>query len=215
MVWLTIVSYLTMVTVFRLMGKREVGELSLFDVVIFMMMAELGVNLIEDPDLTFKDIYLPLVILLFCQRFSAYLALKFPRARRLFDGEASYIYKDGKFNLKAMRKERYSLTDFLQQLHEKEIKGLQDLDYALLESSGKLSAFKKDKQESTGVVYDVVLYGVLQKNILRQAGLTEEDVKKFLRSNGCIGYQNIFYLSVDGDNQWFLKSFNDVLTFAD
>lgn len=57
MVWLTIISYLTMVIVFRLMGKREVGELSLFDVVIFMMMAELGVNLIEDPDLTFKDIY--------------------------------------------------------------------------------------------------------------------------------------------------------------
>ncbi len=215
MVWLTIISYLTMVTVFRLMGKREVGELSLFDVVIFMMMAELGVNLIEDPDLTFKDIYLPLVILLLCQRLSAYLALKFPRARRLFDGEASYIYKDGKFNLKAMRKERYSLTDFLQQLHEKDIKGLQDLDYALLEASGKLSAFKKDQQESTGVVYDVILYGVLQKNILRQSGLTEGDVNDFLRKKGYKGYHHIFYLSVDGEKQWFLKSFNDVLTSAD
>jgi uncharacterized membrane protein YcaP (DUF421 family) len=197
------------------MGKREVGELSLFDVVIFMMMAELGVNLIEAPDLTFKDIYLPLVVLLLCQRFSAYLALKFPRPHRLFDGEATYIYKDGKFNLKAMRKERYSLTDFLQQLHEKEIKGLQDLDYALLESSGKLSAFKKDKQGSTGIVYDVILYGVLQKNILRQSGLTEADVHTFLRMEGYEGYQQIFYLSVSSEHQWFLKSFKDVLTFAD
>ncbi|GEN56025.1 DUF421 domain-containing protein [Halolactibacillus alkaliphilus] len=214
MVVLTIISYLSMVIVFRLMGKREVGELSIFDVVIFMMIAELGANLIEDPSLSFTDIYIPIGILVVCQRFSATLALKIPYIRQFFDGEAVIIYREGKFNLQAMRKERYSLTDFIQQLHDKDIRGIQELDYALLESSGKLTAFKKTGSEGHGVVYDVILYGKIQKQTLRQSGLTEQALWDYLKLARVDAMTHVLYLSVDQHDTWFLKKDTDIFTVS-
>lgn len=214
MVILTIISSISMVVVFRLMGKREVGELSIFDVVIFMMIAELGANLIEDPSLSFSDIYLPIGILVLCQRVSATLALKAPYIRQFFDGEAVIIYREGKFNLQAMQKERYSLTDFIQQLHDKDIRGIQELDYALLESSGKLTAFKKDGSEARGVVYGVILYGKIQKQTLRQSGLTEQALWDYLKLFRVDAITEVLYLSVDQHDTWCLKKDTDIFNVS-
>ena len=166
----TLIGFFTFFILLRFMGKREVGQLSLFDLIIILSIADLMVLGIDgfDQDLFYSII--PMLIVALIQRIIAFLSLKFAKIRDLIDGKSSYIIINGKVNIKEMKKQRYNMGDLYTQLRSLGIKSIQEVEIAILETSGNLSAFKikKDVDASLPIIVsgeiDYILLESLGKN---------------------------------------------------
>ncbi len=135
----TIVIYLSVLVVMRLMGKREVGQLSTFDLVVAIMIAEIAVFPLEDLSIPIYIGLIPVATLLGAEIFFSYLCLYSRFFRELIEGRPSLIIADGKIMEKEMRRQRYNINDLLGQLREKNVFDISDVQYAILETSGELS----------------------------------------------------------------------------
>ncbi|MCZ4249464.1 DUF421 domain-containing protein [Bacillus amyloliquefaciens] len=180
----TIVLYIIILVIFRLMGKREIGELSILDFVVSIMIAEIAVLAIENVEDQLLHTIVPIVILMIIQVSLAFVSLKSQKIRQLLDGKPTTIIKQGKIDERAMRSQRYNFDDLLMQLRENNIERISDVSYAVLESSGKLSIVKKknnkDKQLETPLIVD----GVVQNEHLDRIGKDKQWLEKNLAKRG-------------------------------
>lgn len=184
--------YILIAVVYRFMGKREIGELSIMDFIVSIFIAELAAIAIENyNDSMFLSI-IPIVILVSLQLVASRVSLKNEKARNMIDGEPSMIINRGKINFKEMLKQRYNLDDLLTQLRAKSIKSIEEVDYAILETSGKLSVFKKDDDKQRTYPLPVILDGKVQEDVLLQIQKDREWLDHTLQKEG---YQlsEIFY----------------------
>ncbi|CAM3321432.1 DUF421 domain-containing protein [Paenibacillus lupini] len=151
----TVLIYFVVFLIMRFMGKREIGKLSVFDLVISVMIAEIAVIVIEDVDRSMWEGVLPMIVLLLIQVGIAFIALKNRKLRLLFDGKPSVIIAKGKLNRDVMRKQRYNLDDLLLQLRENKVQTVADVEFAILETTGKLSVVPKEGMGERGEDGDV------------------------------------------------------------
>ncbi len=140
----TVLVYFAVFFMLRIMGKREIGKLSIFDLVISIMIAEIAVFVIEDTKKPLIEGFLPMFTLVGIQLLFAYAILKSLKLRELFDGQPSYIIQNGKLNRKEMSKHRYNLSDLMLQLRQSNITDVADVEFAILETTGKLTVVKKE-----------------------------------------------------------------------
>jgi uncharacterized membrane protein YcaP (DUF421 family) len=207
----TIFLYFVILVIFRLMGKREIGELSILDLVVFIMIAELAVLAIEEPKDPLIHTVLPMTVLLVIQVGLAYWSLKNQKMRELLDGKPSVIIEHGKINEKEMKKQRYNFNDLLVQLRDKNIKNIADVEFAILEPSGRLSVFEKEeqqkkKQESLNLPF--IVDGIIQDDHLAREDKTHLWLRQELRKLGykdikrisyCSYHNGVFYIDVKGE----------------
>lgn len=142
----TLLIYIVVFLVIRFMGKREIGKLSVFDLVISVMIAESAVLVIEDTKRPIWEGILPMVTLLVIQLVLSFIILKNRKLRMVFDGKPSLIISKGKLNRDVMKKQRYNLDDLMLQLRENKIQNVADVEFAILETSGKLSIIPKSPE---------------------------------------------------------------------
>ncbi|GFN33599.1 DUF421 domain-containing protein [Paenibacillus xylaniclasticus] len=142
----TVLIYLVVFLVMRFMGKREIGKMSVLDLIISFMIAEIAVIVIEDTSRSMWHGVFPMALLMVIQIIISFIAMKNRKIRLLFDGKPSIIVQNGKLNRSVMRKGRYNLDDLMLQLRENGVSTVGDVDFAILETSGKLSVIKKEKE---------------------------------------------------------------------
>ncbi|MCT2537990.1 DUF421 domain-containing protein [Aquibacillus koreensis] len=204
----TILTYILVVILFRMMGKREIGELSLLDIVIFIMVAEMAVFSIEDPSSTIWHAIIPMIVLLLIQRLTAWLSLKSFFFRDWFEGKPSVIISKGKIDEYEMKKQRYNFSDLMQQLRENGTKSIQDVEFAILEASGKLSIFEKDNTQQAispdGYVVPLILDGKIQKESLIKINQSELWLEEELKKRGYMSIKSISFCSLDSNEQWYI-----------
>ena len=201
----TIMYYFLLTFIFRIMGKREVGQMGTFDLVVYILIAELVAMGIEhDSDLFIQLI--PIMILGTLQIVFAKISLKSNLFRKIVDGNPSIIIKNGIISFKEMVKQRYTLDDLLQQLRENKIKSIEEVGYAVLENNGSLSVFKND--EKNYYPLPIIVDGKIEKNALK-------DIKKDKRWLNMILYKknielkNVFY-AFNKDNELYIIKKSDI-----
>lgn len=150
LVFRTVFVYLIVYLVIRIMGKREVGKLSIFDLVISIIIAEIAVFVIEDVKKPLSEGVIPIATLVIIQIGIAYLSLKSQRIRQLLEGSPSYIIRHGKLDREEMRKQRYNLDDLMLQLRQSRITNIADVEFAILETTGKLTVIEKRSEQENG-----------------------------------------------------------------
>lgn len=209
----TLFLYLLIVIIFRLMGKREIGELSLLDLVVFIMIGEMAVVAIEKPDKPLFIAILPMLLLLLIQRTLSVFSLKSQKVRDALDGQPSVIIDQGQINEQEMRKQRYNIDDLLTQLREKDIKNVTDVEFAILETTGKLSVFEKDKYNQTDEAYNLpfplIKDGKIQEDQLKRIHKTNLWLRQELRKLGQKDIKNITYCSIDDKGELFIDIKDD------
>lgn len=136
-----IVLYIVVMVALRVMGKREIGELSVFDFVVSVMIAELSTLPMEDTAVPLYRSLLAIAALVGLQVLVAYIQLKSHRFRHWVDGEPTVLVEHGEIKDKEMKKIRYTMHDLLTQLRDKGIANVADVEFAILETSGTLSVF--------------------------------------------------------------------------
>ena len=116
---------------YRLMGKREIGELSIMDFIVSIFMAEVAAISIENYDSSIVVSLIPITVLIVIQISFSFISLKSKETRNIIDGEPSVIINRGKVNFEEMKKQRYNLDDLLTQLREKSIKSMPRLAFEM------------------------------------------------------------------------------------
>lgn len=189
----TLFFYFFILFSYRVMGKREIGQLSISDLTISILIAELVAISIENRnDATILTI-IPILLLVFLEVLLAFIQLKFNRIRVLMDGKPSLIIRDGKLNVKEMVKQRYSLDDLLLSLRQKEIRNIEDVEYAFLEPNGKLSIFKYNFFKlKSDYPMPLIVDGSIQKKALKYIRKTTVWLEQELKSKK-LEPKDIFY----------------------
>lgn len=191
----TILLYMLILLIFRIMGKREIGELSILDLVVFIMIAEMAAVAIEDTADPLSHTIVSMLLLMLIQITFAVISLKSKRFRDLVDGKPTIIINKGKIDEDAMRKQRYNFDDLLIQLREKDIRRISDVEFAILEASGKLSVFEKEKklaQKEGDITIPLIIDGAVNEDNLARIQKTNLWLRQELRK---LGYQDIKKIS--------------------
>ena len=202
-----LVFYIIIAISYRVMGKREVGELSIMDFIVSIFLAQLASISIENLD---DNIFIsmgPILLLVLIQLILARISYKNSKVRNILDGDVSVIINRGKINFEEMLKQRYNLDDLLSQLRDKEIKSIEEVDYAILETSGKLSVFKKSDDKSSVYPLPVIIDGVVQEDVLMQIKKDKDWLDKMIRKEG-YELEDIFYGFYRKNNLYLIKNEN-------
>lgn len=201
----TMLFYLLILIVIRLMGKREIGQLSVQDMVVNILIAELVAISIENYKDSLWLTVIPIIILLILELLSGYITLKSNKIRSIIEGKPSLIINRGIINYKEMIKQRYTLDDLLCELRQNNIKDLKDVEYAVLENNGKLSIFKYNFLCLTSNnPFPLILDGKIQKDTLDYINKDEEWLLSYLNDNN-LDKKDIFYAFYKNKKIYIIK----------
>ena len=203
----TVLFYFLVVIAYKIMGKREVGELGVFDFIISMLISQLIAICIENYKDPIWFVIVPTLILVLFQIVFSFLSLKSNKFRDILDGKESVIISNGKLNFSEMKKQKYNLNDLLLQLRDKGIRTIEEVDYAILETNGKLSVFQKKDDNNNVFPLPLVLDGVIEENNLKFLNKTRKWLNNELNKKK-INLDNIFYAFYKDDDIYVIENEN-------
>lgn len=201
----TFILYFIIVIAYRIMGKKEVGELSIIDLIVTILIAELAAICIEEVDKSILTSLIPILVLVFIQIGISYISLKSDSIRNFIDGKPSVIIKDGKVDFTQMTKLRYSLDDLLSQLRQKGVRSIEEVDYAVLENSGDLSVFQNTKEYPLPIILD----GNIDYDTVKQMGKDKKWIDNLIKKNN-INVEDVFYAFYKKDKTYIIRR-NDLI----
>ena len=185
--------YFFIILIYRIMGKREVGQLGIVDLIVSILIAELVAISVEDTNKSILASVIPVLSLVLLQIILSYVSLKSGKIRELLDGSPSFIIKNGQINYQEMVKQKYNLDDLLTQLREKGERNIEDIEYAILENNGTLSVFKyNNKKDQTPIPLPIILDGKIQYETIKEIGKDRKFVDKILYSKN-LKLKDVFY----------------------
>lgn len=196
--------YFMIIMALRIMGKREVGELSVFDIVIYLVMSELLALSLTESDKSILFTLIPLVTLAILQIVVAFLILKFEKLRDVIDGKPVILIRYGLIDQKAMRKERYNIDDLMMQIREQCIGSIHEIAFGILETNGKLTIMKVNDCK-VKYPFPLIQDGKLQKYHLKAGKFKVEDVLEAMRQNGIEDVRDVFLCLYTKQGYSFLK----------
>lgn len=203
-VYRTLFFYIFILIIYRIMGKREVGQLSITDLVVSLLIAELTVISIEDYEKSMLYSLIPIIVLVLLQCILSYLSLKKPKFRIFLEGNPSVIIKGGKINYNEMLKQRYNLDDLLVQLRDKGYRSIEEVEYAILESSGTLSVFPYETGKSP-LPLPLILDGDIQEDTIKHLKKDKKWVYNFLDKKD-IKLEDVFFAFYKDRNIFIIKN---------
>lgn len=200
----TILFYVVITILYRFMGKREVGRLGIVDLTVSILIAELAAISIENRKESVLYSLVPIVLLVVIEIIVAYISMKKSNIRDTLDGRPSVIINKGRLCFKEMIKQRYNLDDLLSQLRSQSIKSIEEVDYAILESGGTLSVFKRNNSKYGSYPFPLVLDGEIQNDTLKEINKDKNWLKKTLFDKN-VDLNNVFYAFYKDENIFIIK----------
>lgn len=191
----SIILYILVLVVMRLMGKREIGQLQPFELAISIMIADLASIPMTDTGVPITNGIIPILGLLVMHLLISLINMKSIRARGIICGKPSILIYRGKIDEQALKKERFTINELEERLRGQNVFDLGDVEYAILETSGQVSVIQKPEKRNTipedfniipeyeGIPYDLVIDGKIMHENLKIIGKDvkwlEKQVEKF------------------------------------
>ena len=210
----TVILYFLIMIGLRLMGKRQIGELEPGELVLTMMISDLATVPMQDFGIPLLAGVIPILTLLALSMLLSQLSLTSLRFRRLVCGTPSILIRDGQLQQAAMRKNRYTVDELLEELRGQGCSSIEDVKYAVLENSGQLSVLPWTRRQpptaqqlglevEESVTLPVVLINdgrLLRRNLSAQ-GLDGAWLRETLREQGVATHKEVFLLTLDEAGQ--------------
>ena len=216
----TLTFYAVLLILMRIMGKREIGALSPFDLVVTIMIAELAAVPMENPEISMIEALVPIFTLTVAEIAVSYITLKSDMMRVLLTGTPSIIIRGGEIIESEMRRIRYNLGDLMLQLRLKGVSNIADVEVAILETNGELSVIPKSQRrpvgpadigvetEPEGLPLVLIADGVVNKANLRYAGLDYGWLTAQLRERNIDSVEDVLLASLDTVGHLFVQKKN-------
>ena len=212
----SIVLYIIVLIVMRLMGKREIGQLQPFELAISIMIADLASIPMTDTGVPIFNGIIPILGLLIMHLIISLINLKSSRAREIICGRPSILIYRGKINEKNLRKERFTINELEERLRGNNVINLGDVEYAILETSGQVTVIQKPDKRNTipqdfnimpeyeGIPYDLVVDGKIMTENLKEIGKNYNWLKKQVEKFN-MKPEEALVVTIDGKGQIFCQ----------
>lgn len=201
----TLFFYFFIVFSYRIMGKREVGQLGIIDLIVSILIAELVALSIEKTNQSIWLAIVPISVLVLLELVLGFLSVKSRTFNKLFGGKPTLLINEGKIVYKNLVSQRYSIDDLLLELRKNEISSIEDVEYAFLEPNGDLSIFKYNPFKiKKSLPLPVIVEGVIQKDVLFNIGKNMKWINNILDRNG-IMLENVFYAIYQNNHVYIIK----------
>ena len=214
----TALLYILVVITMRIMGKRQIAQLEPFELVIAIMIAELAAVPMQDRHIPLINGVIAILTLLFIQVSLSILSLKSLKFRAVLDGSYSIVIANGIIQEKEMKKARYNLDELLEQLRLKNIFNVEDVEFAILETSGELSVLVKSQRRPVtpqdlkvetpyeGLPTVLVFDGQVMTSELEKVGLGEGWLRAELEKLGFQDPAQILIASLNTEGELFYQA---------
>ncbi|MBE6554565.1 MAG: DUF421 domain-containing protein [Ruminococcaceae bacterium] len=139
----TVAVYATLIVIMRIMGKRQIGELELTDLVTTLLVSEIASLPVTNPEIPLLHALVPMLILLILEVFSSVILLFFPRLKNLVSARPTVIIHNGRLCQSALRQIRLSLDELMSEVRQQGLTDLSQVEAAILEKNGNLTVIPK------------------------------------------------------------------------
>lgn len=213
----TVILYALVVLTMRLMGKRQIGELEPFELVISIMISDLASLPMQDIRIPLIHGIIPIITLLILQSIITLLELKSEKAGAILTGTPSILIEHGKINIKELRNQRLNFNDLIEELRLSGYYNISDVEYAILETSGQLSIMPKNgtgpvtKEDlnlsipKESIPVTLILDGKVKTKNLEYIGKDEEWLYSQLKANNINSLKEIFIATKDSKGKFFYQ----------
>ena len=212
----SIVLYIIVLIVMRLMGKREIGQLQPFELAIAIMIADLASIPMTEIGIPISNGIVPILGLLLMHLIISVINLKSVKAREIICGKPSILIYRGRIDEKVLRKERFTVNELQERLRSSNVVNISDVEYAILETSGQVTVIQKPNKRNTipedfnimpeyeGIPYDLVVDGKIMEDNLQKLGKDYNWLKKEVNKFK-INPQDALLVTIDGRGQIFCQ----------
>lgn len=205
----TLIIYFALLLILRLLGKRQLGEMELSEFVVASLIADLAAHPLQDIGIPILNGLVPILTLFCCELIIAGLCLKSIRLRNLLFGAPSILIRSGMIDQKAMRQNRFTLDELMQELRSQGITDIRKIAYAILETNGRLSVIPSPasapvtpevlgyhSEEEACLPIILISDGRLLSENLCRAGLTEAWLNEQLQAHHISSASEVFLMTV-------------------
>lgn len=140
-----VILYAFVIFAVRLMGKRQIGELQPSELVITILVSNIATLPIEDSSIPMIMGLLPITALVCLDVIMSGATLKFRKLRSIISGSPKIIIRDGVIDQQQMKVLRFSIDDLMESLHEYNIFDINEVQFAVVETTGKISVYQKQE----------------------------------------------------------------------
>ena len=174
----TIILYFAVILAMRVMGKRQIGEMQPFELVVTLMLSDLAAVPMQETGIPLLAGLVPICALLILEISLSFISLKSKRLRTFLLGHPVVLVRNGTLQEEALRRLRISIDDVEDELRKKDIQSLDDVEFAIIETDGSLSAFPKE--QFSPMPRTLIEDGrILSKN-LQKCGLSQKQLEEML-----------------------------------
>ncbi len=183
----TVLLYFFIIIVYRVMGKKEFGQLSIIDFIVSILIVQLTANVIDSKEKSVLLAIVPIVVLVIVQMLISYFSLKNKKLRDFIEGEPVVVIKNGQINFSLMSKMRYNIDDLVVQLREQGISNIEGVKHAILENNGKLSII-----DNVDYPLPLIMDGRIDYEVLKEIHKNINWLNKLLTDKG-VKLEDVFY----------------------
>lgn len=209
----------------RIMGRKEISQMTFFNFVSAIAIGSIAANLVVSRDLSVRNGVIALVGWAVITLAMDFIDIKFKAARTLTTGQPVIVIRDGKIMEDSLRKVRLDVDKLEALLREKDVFSTAEVDYAIFETSGKLSVMKKEnkqsvtkgdiqllnmKQKVTPIATEVVSDGKVNAKNLTKLHLNQDWLNQQLKQQGINSIDEVFYAEVQQDGTLYVDNKNDI-----
>ncbi len=207
----TVILYILIVALMRIMGKRQIGQLQTSELVVSLIIADLAAIPMGNVGIPLLSGIVPILTLFIGEALLSFIALKSQVARKILSGKPSIVISKGKIVEKELSRQRFNIDDLIEQLRIKNVASIEDVEYAILETGGNLSVILKTPKmpviredlkinaKYKGLPTTLIIDGHLIKENLTVAGINDNWLHKELRNNKISSIEDIFFAFVNPD----------------
>ena len=208
--------YLSLIFLFfviKMLGKKQVSQLNIFDYVIGISLGNLAAEMTINTDISIISGLLAMVIYGSCSLFVSFITNKSIIARRMISGVPVVLIENGKISKKQLQKVKLDVNDLLQDAREDGIFDISKVDYAIMEASGKVTFLLKSENEpitpndmnikvsNPGLTANLIMDGNIMYNNLIAFGKDEKWLMKKIKENGFNNIDDIFLLTCNNSGK--------------
>lgn len=203
----TLILYPLIILLMRLMGKKQLGELQPSELVTTILISNIATLSIEDPTVPMLLGIVPMLMIVCLDVFMSVLMLKSPKLRDLVAGHPKVVISDGVIDKRQLEELRYTIDDLLEAMREDGIFDISEVQYAIVETTGKIHFFQKpasaENEEPADPPSVVIKDGNIVEDGLERSGMTERTLEALLEGNE-VTEKQVFLLTVSRGGDYTL-----------
>lgn len=193
----TLIIYIFLSFMLRIMGKRQLGELEVSELVSTLLVSEIASLPIDNPDIPLLNAIIPIALIVSIEVILSTIKNKSERLKKTIEGEPEYIIYKGRLLQNALRDNRMSVNELLSQLRAQGVGSIDEVYYAAVEKSGSLSVLKRGESD---LAHTIIIDGSVIVENLNSLGYNEIWLEKRLKERSA-KRGDIFLMTVTDDGQ--------------